>query len=141
MLHPEAGHILMTPREDDPLTGVCPYHRGCLEGLASGPAMEKRWGQRAETLYHRPEVWELEAYYLALAITQYILILSPEKIIIGGGVIHQEGLLPIIREKVTAMLGGYINTPALSQMEEYLVLPSLKDNQGIMGALKLGILA
>lgn len=139
MQHPEAGHILLPKRADDPYTGKCPYHGTCMEGLAAGPAIEERWGKKAEALSDRPEVWELEAYYLAYAITNYILILSPQKIILGGGVMHQEQLLPLVRKKVTEMLGGYIKTEELSQMDTYLVSPSLADNQGILGALKLGI--
>lgn len=90
-------------------------------------------------LADRPEVWELEAHYLAYAITNYILMLSPEKIIVGGGVMHQEQLLPLVRSKVTEMLGGYLVTEKLQDMDSYIVLPSLDDNQGILGALKLGM--
>lgn len=139
MQHPEGGHILLPQRPDDPYAGKCPYHGTCLEGLASGPAIEARWGRKAQELSGRAEVWELEAYYLAYAITNYILILSPQKIILGGGVMHQEQLLPLVREKVTRMLGSYIQTKELSHMDTYIVPPSLEDNQGIMGALKLGM--
>lgn len=139
MQHPEGGHILLPRRADDPYEGKCPYHKTCMEGLAAGPAIEARWGQKAEALYGHPEVWDLEAYYLAYAITNYIMILSPQKIILGGGVMHQEQLLPLVRKKVDEMLGGYLKTPELSDLESYLVLPSLQDNQGILGALKLGM--
>lgn len=139
MLHPEAGHILLPRREDDAYAGKCPYHGTCLEGLAAGPAIEERWGKKAEELSNRQEVWELEAHYLALAVTNYIMILSPQKIILGGGVMHQEQLLPLIRQKVTQMLGGYLKTKELDDMDSYIVLPSLNDNQGILGALKLAI--
>ncbi len=139
MQHPEGGHILLPRRDDDPYTGKCPYHGTCMEGLAAGPAIEERWGEKVEALSARAEVWDLEAYYLAYAITNYILILSPQKIILGGGVMHQEQLLPMVRKKVTEMLGGYLKTKELSQMESYIVSPSLHDNQGILGALKLGM--
>ncbi len=68
-----------------------------------------------------------------------MMILSPQKIILGGGVMHQEQLMPLIRKKVTDMLGGYIQTEALSDMDSYIVPASLNDNQGILGALKLGM--
>ena len=139
MQHPEGGHILIPRRKDDPYTGKCPYHGTCLEGLAAGPAIEERWGKKAVELSDHPEVWELEAHYLAYAITNYILLLSPQKIILGGGVLHQEQLMPLVRKKVKEMLGGYVETKELSDMDRYLVLPSLNDDQGILGALKLGM--
>lgn len=139
MLHPEGGHILMPVRSDDPYKGKCPYHGACLEGLASGPAIEERWGLPAKELADRPEVWDLEGYYLAHALTNYIMILSPQKIILGGGVLHQTHLMGRIRQYVKEMTGGYIATKELEDLDSYIVLPSLDDNQGILGALKLGM--
>ncbi len=137
MLHPEAGHVLIRKKSDDAYEGKCPYHKTCLEGLAAGPAIEARWGQKAVELKDRPEVWDLEADYIAQALVGYILTLSPEMIILGGGVMHQEQLFPLIREKVTRMLGGYIQTEELADMEHYIVPASLHDDQGIMGCLEL----
>lgn len=137
MLHPEAGHVLIQRREDDLYKGKCPYHRNCLEGLASGPAIEERWGQRGEALVDREEVWELEADYIAQALTGYILTVSPELIILGGGVMHQEQLFGMIRRKVTEFLGGYIQARELEHMETYIVPASLHDDQGILGCLEL----
>lgn len=139
MLHPEGGHILLGRHPDDPEGGVCPYHKNCLEGFASGPSIEARWGERAALLADRPEVWEMESYYIAQALVNYIMILSPQKIILGGGVMHQEPLFPMIRSKVREMLGGYLNTRELKDMDNYIVPASLKDNQGIMGCIKLGM--
>ena len=139
MLHPECGHMLMPVRSDDTYGGKCPYHGTCLEGLAAGPAIEARWGQKAETLYDRPEVWELEAHYLAVAVVNFIMILSPQKIILGGGVMHKDGLMPMVRQKVKEQMAGYIRTKELEDLDSYLVLPSLDDNLGILGALKLGM--
>lgn len=137
MLHPEAGHVLIRKREDDSYAGKCPYHQNCFEGLASGPAIEARWGKKAAELADMSEVWDLEADYIAQALTGYILTLSPRMIILGGGVMHQEQLMPLIRDKVTRMLGGYIRTKELEDMEHYIVLASLHDNQGVMGCLEL----
>lgn len=137
MLHPEAGHVLIRKRSDDNYEGKCPYHKTCLEGLAAGPAIEERWGKKAIELADKAEVWELEADYIAQALVGYILTLSPEMIILGGGVMHQEQLFPLIRENVTQMLGGYIQTEELADMEHYIVPASLHDNQGIMGCLEL----
>lgn len=137
MLHPEAGHVLIRKRENDTYQGKCPYHKQCLEGLASGPAIEERWGRKAIELRDKQEVWDLEAYYIAQALTGYVLTLSPEMIILGGGVMHQSQLFPMIRSYVTQMLGGYIETAELKDMDHYIVPASLKDDQGIMGALEL----
>ncbi|MCI9046954.1 MAG: ROK family protein [Hungatella sp.] len=139
MLHPEGGHILMPVRSDDTYKGKCPYHGTCLEGLASGPAIEARWGAPAKELADRPQVWDLEAYYLAHALTSYIMILSPQKIILGGGVMHQTHLMGRIHQYVKDMIGGYLVTKELEDLDSYIVLPSLNDDQGILGALKLGM--
>lgn len=139
MLHPEGGHILLARHPEDPEGGICPYHPNCLEGFASGPPIERRWGKKAVELVDRPEVWELESYYIAQALVNYIMILSPQKIILGGGVMHQEQLFPMIREKVREMIGGYLNTPELADLDNYIVPASLHDDQGIMGCIKLGL--
>ena len=138
MLHPEAGHVMIRRREDDTYEGKCPYHKACLEGMAAGPAVEERWGEKAINLKDRKEVWDLEAYYIAQALTGYILTLSPEMIILGGGIMHQEQLFPLIRSYVTEMLNGYIQTDELKDIDHYIVPASLNDDQGIMGALELG---
>ncbi|MGN0373773.1 MAG: ROK family protein [Enterocloster sp.] len=139
MLHPEGGHILLQRHPQDPEGGICPYHKNCLEGFASGPSIEARWGKKAKELTDRPEVWELESYYIAQALVDYIMILSPQKIILGGGVMHQQQLFPLIREKVKEMLNGYINTKEIQDLDSYIVPASLHDDQGIMGCIKLGL--
>ena len=140
MLHPEGGHIFLARHPQDPMEkGVCPYHELCLEGLASGPAIAARWGKPGAELADRKEVWELEAYYLAQAICSYIMILSPERIIVGGGVSHQEQMMPMIRKEVDRQMGGYIQAKGMKDLDHYIVLPSLNDNQGIMGGLKLAM--
>lgn len=137
MLHPEAGHILLQKHSQDDFDGVCPYHPNCFEGLASGPAIEKRWGSKAYELKNRDEVWDLEAYYIAQGLVNYILTLAPHKIVLGGGVMHQEQLFPLIRSKVINLLNGYVNTKQLKDIDNYIVPATLKDNQGIMGCLQL----
>jgi fructokinase len=132
--HPEMGHIYIRRHPNDPYEGKCPYHRDCLEGLAAGPAIEERWGKKGQELEGQKEVWEIEAYYLAQALAQYILILSPQKIILGGGVMKQTQLFPLIRQNVQDLLNGYVELPDL---ESYIVPPGLGDNAGITGALVL----
>ncbi|MBT9778996.1 ROK family protein [Clostridium sp. MCC353] len=139
MLHPEAGHVLLRKHPDDHYEGKCPYHKTCLEGLAAGPAIEARWGKKGVELADRKEVWEMEAYYIAQALVDYIVILSPQRIVLGGGVMHQEHMMPLVREQVKEQLNAYIQTKELADLESYIVLPSLNDNQGIMGALKLAL--
>ena len=137
MLHPETGHVLITKRTADTYAGRCPYHKNCLEGLAAGPAIEERWGRKAVDLADCPEVWELEADYIAQALTGYVMTVSPEMIILGGGVMHQEQLFPLIRKKLKEYINGYIVTDELADIEHYVVPASLHDDQGIMGCLEL----
>lgn len=140
LVHPEAGHILLARRQDDSFEGTCPYHRDCLEGLASGPAIKGRWGESAEKLSDNSQVWDMEADYIAQALTNYILVYSPNRIILGGGVMHQLSLFPLIREKVKEYLNGYVVHPMLEHdIDQYIVPPLLKDNAGIKGALQLAI--
>ncbi|MEG9295904.1 ROK family protein [Mangrovibacillus sp. Mu-81] len=138
LTHPEMGHIMVRRHGDDTYAGRCPYHGDCLEGLAAGPAIEERWGKKGIELKESPEVWEMEAHYLAQAIANYILILSPKKVIVGGGVMKQDQLFPLVRGKVKEILGGYVQSgQILEDIDEYIVPPGLGDNAGLAGALGL----
>ena len=139
LLHPEFGHMLLRPLPEDPAPGgFCPYHGGCLEGLACGPAMEKRWGVSAKELKPDHPAWELEAKYLAQMCANAIVTFSPEKIILGGGVMQQPHLFPLIRKETLKLLGGYVQHSAiLSGMEDYIVPPGLQTESGIQGAFLL----
>lgn len=142
LVHPEAGHILLAKHPDDKYDGICPFHGHCLEGLASGPAVEARWGAKGAELADRDEVWELEAYYIAQAIANYILAYSPQKIILWGGVMHQERLFGMVRAQVQKFLNGYLAHERITKsIDEYIVPPALGENPGIMGAIRLGVLA
>lgn len=139
LLHPEMGHILI-PHDlsTDPFPGSCPFHRDCLEGLASGFAMEKRWQQQAASLPTDHPAWDLEANYLATGLVNYILTLSPERIILGGGVMEQKQLFPLIRSQVCEKLNAYLDVPNITNdIEAYIVPPKLGSKAGIMGALAL----
>lgn len=139
LLHPEMGHIRV-PHDyiRDPFAGVCPYHGDCLEGLATGPAIEVRWGQRGENLPVDHPAWELEAYYLALGLVNLICILSPQRIILGGGVMEQAQLFPLIRKKVLELLNNYISAPQIIEgIDYYIVPPRFGTQAGVMGALAL----
>lgn len=139
MLHPELGHIKMAVADGDTYKGKCPYHGTCFEGMAAGPAIEDRWGKKAVELADDDKVWDLESTYIAQALCTYILTLSPQIIILGGGVMHQEQLFPLIRKKVLEQLNGYVLTKELADIDNYIVPASLNDDQGIMGAVKLAI--
>ncbi|WP_413375606.1 ROK family protein [Alkalihalobacillus sp. 1P02AB] len=132
--HPEMGHIMVQQRVDDIFEGCCPYHQTCLEGLASGPAIEKRYGKKGHELAAVDGVWELEAYYLSQAIMNYILVLSPGKIILGGGVMKQKQLYSLVQSKLIELLNGYMT---IEEMAQFIVAPSLNDEQGIKGAIAL----
>ncbi len=139
LVHPEMGHIRL-PRDSslDPFPGICPYHGDCLEGLACGPALRARWGQPAETLPDDHPAWNLQAHYLALALNNFICTLSPQRIILGGGVMSQPAMFPLLRAKVQALLNGYVQHPALlSEIESYIVAPALGNQAGVLGAIAL----
>ena len=139
MLHPELGHMKLVKAENDTYAGKCPFHGTCFEGLAAGPAIEERWGKPAKELADRTEVWELESFYIAQALSNLILTLSPKVIILGGGVMHQLQLFPLIRKKVKENINGYIKTDELNDMDSYIIPAALHDDQGIMGCIKLAI--
>jgi fructokinase len=140
LVHPEMGHVRVPhDRSVDPYPGDCPYHGGCLEGLASGRALAARWGQSPETLPADHPAWTLEARYVALGLVAVIGILSPQRIVIGGGVMNQPRLFPMIRADVTELLGGYLRSVAiLDQIDRYIVPPALGDHAGVLGAIALG---
>lgn len=139
LLHPEMGHIrLPHDKERDPFDGICPFHQDCFEGLASGPAIEKRWGQKAETLPQDHPAWDLEAHYIALALANFVVTLSPQRILIGGGVSTQDFLFPLIRQKVKETLNNYVQSSAVGDdIDAYIVPPALGTRSGMLGAIAL----
>jgi len=139
LIHPEMGHIpLPHDLAKDPFEGTCPFHGDCFEGMASGIAIQKRWGEKAEDLPVTHPAWELEAQYIALALTSYIYTLSPQKIVIGGGVVQQASLLPLVRQKVQMLINDYVQSSDIIQnINDYIVLPGLGNRSGVLGALAL----
>lgn len=132
--HPEMGHLLVRLHPEDSYEGSCPYHNNCLEGLAAGPAIERRYNKKGYELEGDDKVWEIEAYYLAQALVSYTLTLRPERIILGGGVMKQKQLFPLIRNEFVKLMNNYVPTPDVNQ---YIVAPGLGDNAGITGCLIL----
>lgn len=140
LIHPEMGHMFIPQdKSKDNFAGICPFHNNCLEGLASGPAMEKRWDIRtASDLPDKHPAWDLEAHYLALAFTNCVLVLSPQKIILGGGVTKNKQLYPKIRSNMQKLLNSYIKHEKIMQnIDNYVVEPALGKQAGILGAIAL----
>jgi fructokinase len=140
LINPEMGHIRL-PRDPqvDPYMGHCPYHGDCFEGLACGPAIGERWGQAADRLADDHPAWDLEAHYIALALVNFICTLSPQRIIMGGGVMEQKQLFPLVRQKVQSLLNGYVQSPKiLQEIDSYIVPPGLGAYAGVLGAMALG---
>jgi fructokinase len=139
LVHPEMGHVRVPhDRARDPFDGVCPFHGDCLEGLASGPALAARWGRAAEALPADHPAWPLEAHYLALALHGCVCTLSPERIVVGGGVMEAPHLLPQVRAELLRLLNGYVQAPAIvDDVAGYVVPPALGRRSGVLGALAL----
>jgi fructokinase len=139
LMHPEMGHVLIPQdRDEDPFKGTCPFHGDCLEGLAAGPAIEARWGQPAETLPTDHPAWTLEAHYLALGLMAFVCTLSPQRIILGGGVMEQRHLFPKIRTSLQEHLAGYLSASAVrEEIDTYIVPPKLGSQAGVLGAIAL----
>jgi len=140
LMHPEVGHMLLKPNPLDPMPqGICPYHESCLEGLASGPALAKRAGTGAENLPDNDPVFTLESDYLAQMCVNLIMTVSPEKIVVGGGVLERGYLLDRVRKETVRLLGGYIQAPEITaRIDSYIVLPELYPISGLYGAWLLG---
>ena len=140
LLHPEVGHTLLCPHPDDPNPrGVCPYHASCLEGLAAGPAIGARVQGDARDLPDDHPTFAIEAYYLAQMCVNLIMTLSPERIILGGGVMQRQSLLKQVREETLRLLNGYIQAPAITEhIDEYIVAPELFPVSGLVGSYLIG---
>ena len=139
LIHPEAGHMFIPhDRTVDPFPGVCPFHEDCMEGLASGPSMAKRWGQPAETLPDDHPGWDLEAKYIGFLISNLLLNFSPKRVVLGGGVPQHAGFIPRVRKLVQQQLNGYLQSPKVTDtIEELIVPPALGNQAGVMGAIAL----
>lgn len=139
LLHPEMGHMRIPhDREEDPFPGTCPYHGDCLEGLAAGPALEERWGRPGRELPDDHPAWALEATHLAQGMANLTLVLSPRRIVMGGGVMKRKSLFPRIRRRVRELLAGYVQVPEVTEgLEGFIVPPGLGDRAGVLGALAL----
>ena len=143
LTHPEGGHmIIKRDPTRDPFPGACTYHKDCFEGLASGLSLLMRWGQRGEVLPDDHPAWKLEANYIAQAMVNTILMLSPRKIVLGGGVMKRRQLFPMIHTEVTRMLKGYVKSPMIcDDIENFIVPAKLGSKAGVLGAIGLAVKA
>ncbi|HEX9389566.1 MAG TPA: ROK family protein [Anaerolineales bacterium] len=141
LLSLEMGHVLIPhSRELDPFPGSCPFHGDCFEGLASGPAIQKRLGVTGAVVPEDDAFWDIEADYIAAALMNYILTLSPKKIILGGGVMQRDFLFPKIQRRVLELLNGYVSSKKiLEEIEDYIVAPGLGNQSGSLGAIALAM--
>lgn len=138
LIHPEMGHVRLPRHPNDPYPGACPFHGDCLEGMAAGPALQGRWGRRAETLPLDHPAWEIEAHYLAYGLVNFICTLSPQRIVLGGGVMDQAHLFPLVRRKTQELLNGYVQSPEIIEgIDRYIVPPGLGNRAGVLGAIAL----
>jgi len=136
--HPEMGHMRVKRHPDDHFEGHCPFHQDCLEGLAAGPAIQHRWQCPAEDLAPDHPAWTIQADYLAQACLNVLMIAPPQKIILGGGVMHQDHLFPLVRKRLAELLNNYLSYHELEEMEKFIVPPVLGDNAGLLGCVALG---
>jgi fructokinase len=143
LLHPEAGHMLLPhDRLLDPFEGACPFHGDCWEGLAAGPAVEKRWQQRGETLPPDHPAWQLEAHYVALAVVNLIYSFSPQRVVLGGGVMQVPGIIDRVRGEVQRTINNYLQADRITRdIDQLIVPPGLGTRSGVLGALALAIAA
>jgi fructokinase len=142
LAHPEVGHIRIPRSEEDrrAFPGICEKHGDCLEGIASGKALQARWGKPSEELSEDHEAWEIETDALAWACLNMIVTVSPRRIIIGGGVSQASWIFPKIRQKVVFQLNGYVDVPEITErIDEFIVPPLLGQAAGLKGALALVI--
>jgi fructokinase len=134
LVHPEMGHVPIPRDPGDAFAGACPYHGSCLEGLASGVALQRRWNASPETLPSDHEAWRLQARYLALGLAAITAVLSPPRIALGGGVMRAQGLLARVRTELAGVVAGYVRAPEV-------VAPALGEQAGVFGAVALGQMA
>ena len=136
LVHPEMGHVSVERLEGDSFAGVCPFHGDCLEGMASGTAMRRRWGRSASELGDDIDrAVAVESHYLAAGFRQFVYTLAPDVIVMGGGVSHLPGLHEATNERLVAMMSGYATQP--EHRDGFVVPPGLGDDAGIAGALAL----
>src|SRR5688572_22344278 len=141
MNHTELGHIRIARRAGDKFAGICAFHGDCVEGLASGPAIEARAGMRAAEIAVDHPVWDCVAHDLGQLLHTMVLTTAPQRIFLGGGVLSaQTHLFERIQKELTRSLNRYIEAEELREgIAQYVVPPGLGTMSGPLGALALAI--
>jgi fructokinase len=140
LLHPEMGHVPIARHAEDRYAGSCPFHGDCLEGLAAGPAIAQRWGMPAQELQgdQLRQAVAIEADYLSQMAATLTYVLSPARLIFGGGVMHLDGLIDVMRTRLVERLNDYLDLPEITEhVDTYVVAPALGDRAGVLGAIAL----
>jgi fructokinase len=138
LVHPEMGHFRPRRHPQDTFEGLCSFHKDCFEGLASGPAVKARWKAEPRDLPADHLAWDIESHYIAEAIATYVCILSPEIIILGGGIMNRDFIFPLVRKKVQERLNGYvISDMILKNIDSYIVPQGLEGDAGVLGGIAL----
>ena len=128
----------MRDARDLDFAGVCPFHGDCLEGLASGPAIVARYGVALDRLPDGHEAFDIIGNYLGQLAANAILMLSPQRIVFGGGVMKNEALFPTIRATAARLIGGYASLGTTAEsLEQVIVAPRLGERSGLIGAITL----
>lgn len=136
--HPEVGHILIPkPESAADFEGACPFHGACLEGLAAGPSIKARWGEAGQDMGPDHPAWDEQAYYLAVMCVNFCAFFAPQRIIIGGGVMSQSHLFPMIRKKFSELANGYFSYHEVSNLDSFIVPSPLDGQAGLHGAILL----
>jgi fructokinase len=139
LIHSEMGHLRI-PHDTklDPFAGICPFHGDCWEGLAAGPAMKARWDRPAQDLPVDHPAWALEAHYVALGLVNLVFTLSPQRFIIGGGVMQQPQMFPLVRKEFAQLINNYLfDDRVLAHLDTYIVPPALEGSAGALGCFVL----
>jgi fructokinase len=146
LMHPEMGHMRIPRHPADPLArGACPFHPDCWEGWAAKGAIERRWGAGRMATDLAESDLALLAHYLAAGIANVICAISPQRVVLGGGIVlgggdaaYRERLLGIVRRETSELLAGYLRAPELSEgIERFLVAPALGADAGVLGGIAL----
>ena len=142
VMHPEVGHIRVPRAAGDDYAGGCPYHGDCIEGLVAGPAIIARWGCPLNELPEEHDAWAQTRHYLGHLVSSVVLMVSPQRIVLGGGVLSNAALYAGVRESVLELLNAYLSVPEiLERIDELIVPPALGDDSGVLGAAALAIAA
>lgn len=136
LLHPEIGHVRIRRMAGDAFAGTCRFHGDCIEGLVSGPALAARFGRHPAEVVLEDPAWDPVVQDLAELLAMLVLVISPQRIVVGGGVTNRQAhLLPEAAARMPPILAGYLPDCTPGALARMVVPPLLGDDAGPMGAL------